>query len=181
MQRSVGTSSLLAHRVAYVVPDRMAAMTKAIRARDFQQFAEITMQDSNSFHAVCLDTFPPIFYMNDVSRAIVQLIIAYNDAHGEYKAAYTFDAGPNAVIYTTSEHIDPIRRLLRKYFPPLQGTGLDAPDKVSTPAAFRHDVIPAFPKGSVKDILHTTIGDGPTVVEGVSLFDDQGLPKNPKV
>ena len=36
------------------------------------------VQDSNQFHAVCLDTYPPIFYMNDVSRLIVQLITRLN-------------------------------------------------------------------------------------------------------
>ncbi|KAN0069825.1 hypothetical protein V8E54_012131 [Elaphomyces granulatus] len=42
--------------------------------RDFSAFAEITMRDSNSFHATCLDSWPPIFYMNDISRAAVRLV-----------------------------------------------------------------------------------------------------------
>ena len=32
------------------------------------------MMDSNSFHATCLDTFPPIFYLNDVSRAVIRVV-----------------------------------------------------------------------------------------------------------
>jgi hypothetical protein len=36
------------------------------------------LQDSNQFHAVCLDTYPPIFYMNDVSRLIVNLLTRLN-------------------------------------------------------------------------------------------------------
>lgn len=44
-------------------------------------------QDSNSFHAVCLDTYPPISYMNDVSRRVVQLITRLNASAGQPIAA----------------------------------------------------------------------------------------------
>lgn len=43
-------------------------MEEAIRNRDFTSFAQLTCADSNQFHAVCLDTSPPIFYMNDTSH-----------------------------------------------------------------------------------------------------------------
>lgn len=43
-------------------------MEEAIRNRDFASFARLTCADSNQFHAVCLDTSPPIFYMNDTSH-----------------------------------------------------------------------------------------------------------------
>lgn len=36
------------------------------------------MQDSNQFHAVCLDTFPPLFYMNSTSQAVIELVHRYN-------------------------------------------------------------------------------------------------------
>jgi diphosphomevalonate decarboxylase len=76
----------------------MAAICEAIQAKDFDFFACIAMQDSNQFHAVALDTDPPIFHMNDVSCAIIALIVEYNRASvttgGKYKAAYTYDAGP---------------------------------------------------------------------------------------
>ena len=41
------------------------------------------MADSNQFHATCLDTFPPIFYLNDTSRQIIRLVHAFNDFYGE--------------------------------------------------------------------------------------------------
>jgi len=34
----------------------MAKIIEAIKAKDFDTFANITMQDSNQFHAVALDT-----------------------------------------------------------------------------------------------------------------------------
>jgi len=43
-------------------------MEEAIRNRDFASFSQLTCIDSNQFHAVCLDTSPPIFYMNDTSH-----------------------------------------------------------------------------------------------------------------
>lgn len=45
------------------------------------------MKDSNQFHAVCLDTFPPNVYMNDTSHAIVNLIHEYNIASGKNKVS----------------------------------------------------------------------------------------------
>ena len=99
-------------------------MKKAILARDFGKFATITMQDSNQFHACCLDTFPPIFYMNDTSRAIIQLIHAFNNQVVDpdtgkpvIRAAYTFDAGPNAVIYAPTHVMGELVELITTCFP----------------------------------------------------------------
>lgn len=51
-----------------VVPERVLKMEEAIKSRNFESFARLTCADSNQFHAVCLDTSPPIFYMNDTSH-----------------------------------------------------------------------------------------------------------------
>ncbi|KAJ9657592.1 diphosphomevalonate decarboxylase [Neophaeococcomyces mojaviensis] len=99
MQTTVETSTLFPTRANEIVPKRMAAIEEAIQAKDFPTFANITMMDSNSFHAVCLDSWPPIHYLNDVSRAAMNAVETINRRAGEPIAAYTFDAGPNAVIY----------------------------------------------------------------------------------
>ena len=117
MSNSVATSELLAHRAKEVVPKRQKLIEEAIKAKDFQAFGKITMMDSNQFHATCLDTYPPIFYMNDVSRSVVQMIHRYNDWAGEIRAAYTFDAGPNAVLYTLEKHVIEVLALVLKYYP----------------------------------------------------------------
>ena len=38
--------------------------------------------------------------MNDTSHAVASLVEAINAAEGKAIAAYTFDAGPNACIFT---------------------------------------------------------------------------------
>ena len=113
-----------------------------VRAKDFEAFGKLTMEDSNQvcctrlrrvgfvhasggrppsnllvlpaafppfihrpraasrqFHATCLDTWPPIFYLNDTSKAVIQEVHAFNEEQGRIAAAYTFDAGPNAVVF----------------------------------------------------------------------------------
>lgn len=57
-------------------------LVQAIKNRDFETFARITMQDSNQFHAVALDTYPPCVYMNDVSHSIASLIHTINKLAG---------------------------------------------------------------------------------------------------
>lgn len=51
-----------------VVPKQVADMEAAIKYHDFPSFARLACSDSNQFHALCLDTSPPIFYMNDTSH-----------------------------------------------------------------------------------------------------------------
>jgi diphosphomevalonate decarboxylase len=117
MQVSVATSALLAHRAKEVVPKRLAEIEAAYLARDFETFGRLTMADSNQFHAVCLDSYPPIFYMNDISKQIIGLVHAINDVAGRIIAAYTFDAGPNAVIYTTKANAHHVLAVLMAHFP----------------------------------------------------------------
>ena len=77
----------------------------------------LPFQDSNQFHAVCLDTFPPIFYLNDTSKYIIQLVTQYNQYKGGVAAAYTFDAGPNAVIFAEKENIPELLSVILNYLP----------------------------------------------------------------
>lgn len=58
------------------VEARCNELEAAIKRKDFNTFAKLTMQDSNQFHAVCLDTQPPIFYLRSVSRRVRCLFFA---------------------------------------------------------------------------------------------------------
>ncbi len=190
MQRTVETSPLLQHRIKDVVPQRMKDISKAILDRDFDTFARITMADSNQFHAVALDTEPPIFYMNDVSRAIIAVIVEYNrlsvEAGKGYKAAYTYDAGPNAVIYTLKENVKEIVELIATYFPQQEGSFKDVFGLLEggqlvgkVPAGFNENVAKRFEVGAVKGLIHTRVGDGPRKLgDEEGLLNAEGFPKN---
>jgi diphosphomevalonate decarboxylase len=140
MTTSVNTSLLLQHRASVVVPQRMEQMQQAWTDKNFDKFATLTMQDSNQFHAVCLDTYPPIFYMNDVSRDIIRLVTKYNEyaseqstqGNNKLRVAYTFDAGPNAVLYCLDEHVNELTMLLKHYFFPDKTKAVDCFDLSGT-------------------------------------------------
>ncbi|KAJ7311933.1 hypothetical protein JRQ81_006254 [Phrynocephalus forsythii] len=118
MQTSVETSLLLKHRASAVVPERMAEMIRHIQRRDFEAFGKLTMQESNQFHATCLDTFPPLFYLNDTSKQVIALVHRYNAHCGRTKVAYTFDAGPNAVLFMLDEVVAEFVDVVKRSFPP---------------------------------------------------------------
>ncbi|SCU77416.1 LAMI_0A01068g1_1 [Lachancea mirantina] len=121
MQQTVATSDLFQERVRSVVPARFEEMKTAIANRDFPLFAKLTMQDSNSFHATCLDSYPPIFYMNDTSRKVVRLCHAINDFYNDTVVAYTFDAGPNAVLYYLQENESKLLPFINHLFDQTEG------------------------------------------------------------
>lgn len=117
MARSVVTSELIKYRVEKCVPQRISSITQAIKEKNFQKFAEITMKDSNQFHAICLDTFPPVVYMNEVSHAIVNYVHLFNKAEQETKVCYTFDAGPNACLFVLEKNLKKVLSFVNHVFP----------------------------------------------------------------
>ncbi|XP_035667336.1 diphosphomevalonate decarboxylase-like [Branchiostoma floridae] len=187
MQTTVKTSALVKYRAEHVVPSRQEDMRQAILERDFQTFGEITMKDSNQFHATCLDTYPPIFYLNETSKHIIHLVHRYNRHHGKIKAAYTFDAGPNAVLYLLQDDVPEVLALLRHFFPPSSTNnserefvqGLPDANRKDLPAELLNSVGLEPSPGSVQYIIHTRAGQGPQVLTDPqqALLDEKGWPK----
>lgn len=174
MQTTVATSDLFQWRIKEVVPKRFEEMKKSIIERDFQTFGDLTMKDSNSFHAVCLDSSPPIFYLNDTSKKIIKLVHLLNEQERKIIAAYTFDAGPNAVIYYEQQNEKKVLGLIHKYFHQVSGWEKVA-DEVSTFEDSTIEFDTQVYKGVSKIIL-TKIGPGPQETSQ-SLVNEQGLPK----
>ncbi|QLL31119.1 hypothetical protein HG536_0A09360 [Torulaspora globosa] len=186
MQLTVQTSDLFRERVRDVVPRRFEEMKKAIKEKNWPVFAELTMKDSNSFHATCLDTFPPIFYMNDTSKKIIKLCHQINEFYNETVVAYTFDAGPNAVLYYLKENEKKLFALIYKIFSKVSGWE----------AKFSNEELSQFTKifdsslakdlpfelddelyKGVSRVILTQVGPGPQPTEECLIDPATGLPK----
>ncbi|XP_054626594.1 diphosphomevalonate decarboxylase [Dunckerocampus dactyliophorus] len=184
MQTSVQTSCLLKHRAESVVPGRMVEMIEAVRRKDFTAFAELTMKDSNQFHATCLDTYPPIFYLNSVSHRVINMVHRYNQHYGETRVAYTFDAGPNAVIFTLQQHVPDFTQAVRHFFPPETNggefiKGLSVPQTDISAELKQAIGLEPMPTG-ISYIISTKAGPGPCIVKDPTqhLLGPDGLPKH---
>lgn len=111
MQLTVKGSALYRERLRKM-PSLISSMKRAIRARDLEAFLSLAMKESSNMHAVMLDSTPPIIYLNDISREIMRAVHAFNEAEGKIAAGYTFDAGPNAHVYSTEKHAKRIESML---------------------------------------------------------------------
>ncbi len=65
------------------------------------------MSESNQLHAVCLDTYPPIFYMNETSRMIIKAATSLNSESA--RVAYSIDAGFHVFLFTLRENVDLVK------------------------------------------------------------------------
>lgn len=189
MQLSCQTSPLIKYRAEHVVPEHCDQITKAIMERNFEKFAEITMKDSNQFHAICQDTYPPIRYMNDISWSIVNLIHFINNLFGYNVACYTFDAGPNACIYCLDNNVPILIKSIRRMFQKSDGTEL-----AINGITYQTDQINIDQKlcdyidirkrmgDDLKYIISTRLGSGPKILsnqyDSNCLLSANGLPKN---
>lgn len=113
MQLTVKTSNLFKKRLKEL-PERIAGMETAIKKKDAHSFFSITMEESDSMHAAMADTKPPLHYMNATSLEIVSAINSLNKKEGENVCGYTFDAGPNAHVYTLQKHVPEVQAALSK-------------------------------------------------------------------
>jgi diphosphomevalonate decarboxylase len=182
MRNSVKTSELLKYRAEYSVPPRTDTIVKAIEERDFQSFADITIRDSNQFHAICQDTYPPCVYMNPTSHSVSSLVHQVNTHYGEKVACYTFDAGPNACIFLLEKYVGLFASLLKHFFSDkdlefFRGNPLELETKEELLESL--DVTPIA--GGLKYVIHTSPGEGPEVLgEEEALLDKNGMPKHLK-
>ncbi|VDL18752.1 unnamed protein product [Hymenolepis diminuta] len=116
MRRTTVTSPLFQEARAKVVKERVPQFIHAFQCRDFELLAELTMRESNELHAVCLDSWPPVIYLDATSFAIMEFVHTLNNNAGRNMLAYTFDAGPNAFILTQANDAAVVLTLLSECF-----------------------------------------------------------------
>ena len=97
MVLSALTSENMVKRVD-IVRSNLLAFLKSIQTDDVEGFLKVIMRDSNNLHSVCMDTYPPLFYLSERSRDAVGFIHQFNAKQQRTVAGYTFDAGPNPFI-----------------------------------------------------------------------------------
>jgi diphosphomevalonate decarboxylase len=156
MQRTRETSTLFQARLS-TVNKKIEKLTEAIKIKDFNTFAEIVMKDSSQFHAVCMDTYPPVIYLNEQSKHLIDLVHVYNQMDGNHqiKVAYTFDAGPNPFCFVREEHVEEFLRLLNNFYPAEQESKFDE--------RFSSIKLPIM-SNALERIVQTKIGAGPKIV-----------------
>ena len=174
MQETVKTSALFKTRAEEVVPRAMREMEIAIPEKNFEKFAEVTMRESNSFHATCLDTQPPIFYLNDVSRAAIRCVEGINHQAGKKVAAYTFDAGPNCVIYYLEGNQAAVLGGFRGSLSHVEGWPTGQYDG-GADAEEEDDPTLKFLSKGITRVISTSVGEGPVSIQE-HLIDERGEP-----
>ena len=92
------TSELFKYRINFVVNNNLEKLRKSLEEKNFNDFAEVVMKDSNNFHACCRDSYPSINYLNEHSDFIMKGVMVLNKLKGYNICSYTFDAGSNAFL-----------------------------------------------------------------------------------
>ncbi|TBU08878.1 diphosphomevalonate decarboxylase [Hamiltosporidium magnivora] len=105
MIRCAKTSNLYNLRLKYINYKAQEAM-EYIKNKDFTNLAVLTMKEANEIHAIFMDSYPPIWYLNGRSFEVIDKVFELNSK--SIKAAYTFDAGPNPFILTLRKDFEEI-------------------------------------------------------------------------
>lgn len=166
MRRSVATSSLLHHRVKHSVVEHLKQIQAAFLAKNFHNFAEFVMKESNQLHAVCLDTYPPLLYLSESSKKLIHFVHAYNKAFQCNKLAYTFDAGANCCLFLEKENLNNVLSCLCYYFPNTKEEkfirGWSDLNRQSTDRCIVEGMTPS--PNVVEFVIVSSVGSGPKVL-----------------
>jgi diphosphomevalonate decarboxylase len=105
MKVSVDSSRLFNCRIKWV-QSQVGPLIDIIRRKDFRSLFELSMKETDNMHAVILDSGSELFYLNGTSLDLMKSIRNFR------YAGYSFDAGPNAHILTTTKYENKVKNLL---------------------------------------------------------------------
>ncbi|BCS90785.1 MAG: diphosphomevalonate decarboxylase [Candidatus Micrarchaeota archaeon] len=109
MKTTVSTSRLFRSRVD-IAEQLISEILSSIKNKDYHKLYELIMKESNNFHAVLMDTYPPIIYLSDRSKEVIYKVHEINKDRNI--CAYTFDAGQNPHIITDESNLDKVVKLI---------------------------------------------------------------------
>ncbi|EJW02550.1 diphosphomevalonate decarboxylase [Edhazardia aedis USNM 41457] len=89
-----------------LIHDKISKVEECLKNLDFKRLGEIVIRESNELQALCLSSYPPIRYLEDSSFDVINDIFALNEL--EFKAFYSFDAGPNPFIFVQEKNFDEV-------------------------------------------------------------------------
>jgi len=165
MQRSVETSKIMQQR-AVITKDRIDEIKWAYQSKNFSVLAETTMKDSNQLHAICLDSYPPIHYLNDTSFQLIDFVTRFNEICGETKLAYTFDAGPNCFLLMEEKTVSLVSAIIQECFLKDHSIRFGSAEKLEIPKKFEA-LLSNFVhcKGTVAYAIESGVGSGPKIIK----------------
>ena len=109
MQRTVQTAPKYAEKSAEAEM-RVRTVMDCLEAKDFESFADEIMADSDRMHNLIAKSTPKFSYLTKISEKVIDAIREFNTA--KTRAAYTFDAGPNAHIITLEKNSEKLKNIL---------------------------------------------------------------------
>nr|CDJ81419.1 GHMP kinase domain containing protein [Haemonchus contortus] len=161
MRRSVQTSEFMQYRANVVVPERIKRLIHAYESQDFPEFGRIVMSDSNQLHSVCMDTFPPLKYMSEASWQVIRAVNEFNAGSSGIRAAYTFDAGPNACVFMEQKDVAQFIEHLNRHFV-IDG---EIVARFSQAAGDLNEKAVPRASSAIRNIIISTVGSPPRIVE----------------
>ena len=115
MDYSLETSNLMKYRLSEGMAEKNIARVKqSLQDFDFPALASVIMQECRTLHAICLETDPPLFYMNDISRAIISEVVKINK-DGPPKVAYSLDAGCHVFLFSLEENYSLVKEIASRF------------------------------------------------------------------
>lgn len=162
--RRAPSSPLYAQRLQ-AVPKRIEKLIAAVKHRDFAEFGAVVMEESDELHQLCETSVPSLCYLTDDSKSMIGVVRNFNNDCGCIRAAYTFDAGPNAFLFFERTHAKEFLSHLGHFcdIKRVQQMPQDLTDNVKSPMD-SEPVDSTQARIKIETVIFCNVGRGPELV-----------------
>lgn len=149
-------SDLLMKRAYEVVPENIKSLESAFANKDFAKLCEVVMAESDSLHEVINES--GVDYLNENSYRMKAMVNFFNIP--TTRAAYTFDAGPNAWILVQKSEVKNFLSLILNHFL-IQYDKLDLEENFDQ---HQFKLLQGYAKRKIEKIIETQVSNtGPII------------------